>query len=192
MPEPTLQKRRDLMDGYLLSPEGATVADAIHTADISNSQNRERLVKKGNVLLTMHNSATRPAELETEPPSLERCSEALARIAERKEETIAKLEAQLLEAESELHELLTRDQRSYWRKRRDGLRRKIDEIKNEQVTAEELYRAFVREDVELRARGVSPEFRAQMAALERQRNLERELAHDGKSAVLPGNEAASR
>lgn len=170
MPEPTLQKRRDLMDGYLLSPDGASVGDAIRSADISIPSYRQRLEAKGNRLLTRYGANDRAADLRTQPPSLEDCARALATINTRKEQMLATLREDLEESKREMKQgELGRSERSYWRARVRQLERKIEQIALEDVSAEELHAAFLREDAALRASFVPPEMRHALEALERER-----------------------
>jgi hypothetical protein len=169
----TLQKRRDLMDGYLLNPTGACIGDAIRTADISNTTNRSRLTRKGFVILTRHNNSERPSEHDSQPPTVEDCEAALRIIRDRVEPVLEALRAELAEADEELGSLsLDRRERGFWRRRKRDLEMKIKEIEEDQtVTATELHRQFVREDVSLRARTI-PEFvRASLEAMERERAL---------------------
>lgn len=165
-----LQRRRDLMDGWVLSPSGATVGDAVRTADISNPANRERLVRKGFQILTRHNANSTPAELQTEPPDVEVIARALEAVSTRKGAEIARLEELLAEAKTEMKQPhLSLNERSFWHLRAKRLEEKIAEIKSEQVMAAELYRALVLEDVAERAKAVPPEMRAAIEALERER-----------------------
>lgn len=166
----TLQKRRDLMDGYVLAPDGATVADAIRSADISTPQNRQRLERKGFVILSRHNSNDRPADLRTEPPTLEVCRQVLEVIAARREQAVAALREELKDAQEELKQRdLARGERAFWRTRARDLEAKIAAIEQEEVSAEELHRAFLVEDARLRASFVPPEMREAMEAIERER-----------------------
>jgi len=179
MAEVALQKRRDLMDGYVLDTKGGAVGDAIRSADISNSRNREILQRKGMQILTRHNSAGRPAELQSEPPTQEACEAALAVIYERREAILVDLRAQLKEADQEVKEVtLNRNERGFWRTRAKSLEKKIEQIATEQVTPRDLYVAFVREDVSLRARDVPPEIRAAMTAMERERAINTQLSEE--------------
>lgn len=168
-----LQRRRDLMDGYLLNPTGACIGDALRTADISNTVNRSRLRRKGFVILTRHNDSERPAEHDSAPPTVEDCAAALKVIAERRKPILAALKAEIAECDEELGSVsIGRMERGFWRRRRKDLEKKVAEIERDaRVTPEELHRQLVREDVSLRARAVPPEMRAALQAVERERAL---------------------
>lgn len=170
--EPKLQRRRDLMDGYVLAPTGATVGDAVRSADISIPSYRQKLQKKGYVILTEYGANDRAAELRTSPPTLETCRAVVEEIEKRKAAVLAELGDQLQEAEEELAQRdLGRQERSFWRVRAKNLREKIAAIEGEEVTPEELHMAFVREDVTLRATAVPPQLREALEAIERERAL---------------------
>lgn len=167
-----LQTRRDLMDGFVLAPTGATVPDAVRTADISIPSNRQRLENKGVKLLTQHNGNDRAGDLVSRPPSLEACQRAVDEVQGRKEAAIARLRAELADAKGESKQTdLSRGERSFWRKRVVNLEEKLIDVEMEAVTGEDLHRMLVREDVSLRAAAVPPEMRAAMEAIEREREL---------------------
>ena len=169
--EPTLQERRDLMEGYVLDVVGATVPDAIRTMDISIPQNRQLILSSGRIILTKYNTNDRPGDLRSEPPDLASCVMALEQIQGRKDVTVEALRAELAESKAELKSDVSRGERSFWRARVTALERKIEVIATEDVAAEELHRAFIREDVTLHAKFVPPEMREAMEAVERERRF---------------------
>ncbi len=144
--EPTLQKRRTSDDGWVLSPTGATVEDAVSSADCTTGANRQRLEAKGFIVLTKHNRNDAPSDYKAEVPPLEICQKVVKRVAKRKEKKLVELEAELVLAKEEPLADLPPSDRSYWRVRLKDLEQAVQKVKGDDCTGEELYRAFRREN----------------------------------------------
>ena len=179
MSEPTLQRRRTSDDGWVLSPTGATVAEAISSADVSNATNRQRLARKGCKVLTIHNSNDVPRDYRGTCPSLATSEKVVEIVAKRKPKKLAELEADLILATEELDEGdLPKGDRSNLKVRKKDLERAIARIKDDNVTGAELHRAFRREDVKVKAREVDPAMRAAIEAYESARTESAMLAEE--------------
>ena len=162
MSEPKLQKRDSTDVGWVLSPSGATVEEAIAPSRITNPTNRQKLILKGFKILTRHNSNDTPRGYRGDPPSLATCKKVIALVGTRKEKALTFLGGELARAKEEPMSDLTPTERSFWRGRINDLERAINRIKDEDVTAEELHRAFRRDEVEMRAKNVDPGMREQI------------------------------
>ena len=178
MTEPALTPRRDMTEGYILDVVGATVPDAIRTADICIPQYRQSLQRDGIVILTQYNGNERAGDLRTEPPTLAACAAALETIKSRKDDTMSALGADLGETEMELKSDLARGERSFWNKRARALKVKLGLIADEQVTPEELLRAFNREDISLHAKAIPPEMKEAMETISRERRFQQSLMEE--------------
>ena len=166
MSEPKLQSRDSVDTGWVLSPKGATVEEAVCTSRITNASSRQLLIKKGFKVLTRHNSNDAPSDYHGDPPSLETCKKVIALISTRKEKAISFLQEQLTTANEEPLADLPPSDRSFWRGRIKDLNRAIGRIKDEKVTPEELHRAFRRDEVVMRSKDIDPAMRASIEAFQ--------------------------
>ena len=164
--EPKLQIRSTTDVGWVLSPNGATVEEAISFSSITNPSNRQTLIRNGFKVLTRHNSNDTPKDYHGDPPSLETCAKVISLVNGRKEKAVTDLKEHLRLAKEEPMADLPPGDRSHWRVRIKDLVRAIARIEDEDVTPEELHRAFRREEVEMRAKEVDPAMRSQIESMQ--------------------------
>ena len=184
MSEPKLQMRDSVDVGWVLSPTGATVEDAVATTRITNPANRQLLIRKGFKILTRHNSNDTPRDYHGDPPTLDTCKKVIALVATRKEKALEFLQDQLDKAKEEPLADLPPGDRSFWRGRIKDLEKAVARVRDEDVTPEELHRAFRRDEVLVRNKEVDPAMRSQIEAFQNAQEQASALAEEDAQTGL--------
>jgi hypothetical protein len=96
----------------------------------------------------------------------------------RKDKALTFLGGELTRAKEEPLSDLTPTERSFWRGRIIDLEKAISRIKDEDVSPEELHRAFRRDEVEMRAKNVDPAMREQIETFQNTQSAAAALAEE--------------
>jgi hypothetical protein len=176
--EPKLQDRPSSNLGWVLSPDGATVEDAVSTARLTNAASRQILTSKGFVILTVHSPNDVPGDYWAKIPTIDDCHRAVKEVNTRKPAKLKELREALAIAKEEPLADLPPSDRSYWRVRIADLGRAIEKIEKEDCTGQELHRAFRRESAVVKSREIDKNMRAQIDAYDEVREEQAVLAEE--------------
>ena len=169
-----MQKRTAMHEGYMLEESGGTIGMAVRTHDISIPSYREEMRKRKLVQLTQDNGNGRVAELHSTPPTRDACQMLIEAMDARRDGIIEKFQAEIKTEEIEMKDTnISRGERGYMRLRVKALQETILQMlwEAENVSADDLYRFFRTEDIQLRAKNVSPEMRESLSVLREEQEM---------------------
>lgn len=163
-----IQKRKGLMDGFVLDAKGAYVGDAIRTTDICIPSYRQAIEKAGGVILTQFAANDTARTHDPKAPTLETCRMVVRELERRTPEALAEFQVIYEDAAQELKGRdLPRGERSFWQKRERAIQKRIDDLRKQRITAEELYNFFQEEDIALHMQAVPDDLKEALGAVGR-------------------------